>query len=92
VTSNDHEGSTKSYKYVKDHEETLQEVSFVPHFEDIAVDYDAGSTLDVTMHDGSHLSLRKLEENYRSDQPAQRAHAPHRSSRKRRSGLPACST
>ena len=64
VTFNDHEGSTKSYKYVKDHEESLQEVSFIPHFEDIAVDYDAGSTLDVTMHDGSHLRLRKLEENY----------------------------
>jgi 2-oxoglutarate/2-oxoacid ferredoxin oxidoreductase subunit beta len=64
VTFNDHEGSTKSYKYVKDHEESLQEVSFVAHFEDIAVDYDAGSTLDVTMHDGSHLRLRKLEENY----------------------------
>jgi 2-oxoglutarate/2-oxoacid ferredoxin oxidoreductase subunit beta len=64
VTFNDHEGSTKSYKYVKDHEESLQEVSFVPHFEDIAVDYDVGSTLDVTMHDGSHLRLRKLEENY----------------------------
>src|ERR1700736_6271692 len=64
VTFNDHEGSTKSYKYVKDHEETLQEMSFVPHFEDIAVDYDAGSTLEVTMHDGSHLQLRKLEEDY----------------------------
>src|SRR2546422_6064768 len=64
VTFNDHEGSTKSYKYVKEHEETLQEVSFVPHFEDIAVDYDAGSTLDVTMHDGSRLRLRKLEEDY----------------------------
>ena len=64
VTFNDHEGSTKSYKYVKEHEETLQEVSFVPFFEDINVEYDAGSSLDVTMHDGSHLCLRKLEEDY----------------------------
>jgi len=64
VTFNDHEGSTKSYKYVKDHEESLQEVSFVPHFEEISVDYDAGMTLDVTMHDGSHLRLRKLEADY----------------------------
>src|SRR6267154_6912155 len=64
VTFNDHEGSTKSYKYVKEHEETLQDVSFVPHFEEIAVDYDAGSTVEVTMHDGSRLHLRKLEENY----------------------------
>src|SRR6476469_5006642 len=64
VTFNDHEGSTKSYKYMKDHEEPLQEVSFVPSFEDIAIDYDPGTTIDVTMHDGSHLRLRKLEEEY----------------------------
>src|ERR1700729_3944840 len=64
VTFNDHEGSTKSYKYVKEHEETLQDVSFVPHFEEIDVDYDPGATLHVTMHDGSRLQLRKLEEDY----------------------------
>jgi 2-oxoglutarate ferredoxin oxidoreductase subunit beta len=64
VTFNDHEGSTKSYKYVKEHEEILQDVSFVPHFEDIDVEYDPGSTVEVTMHDGSRLRLRKLEENY----------------------------
>ncbi len=64
VTFNDHEGSTKSYKYMKDHDEPLQEVSFVPAFEDIAIDYDPGTTIDVTMHDGSHLRLRKLEEEY----------------------------
>src|ERR1700740_1677140 len=64
VTFNDHEGSTKSYKYMKDHEEPLQEVSFVPSFEEINVDYDPGSTVEVTMHDGSRLRLRKLEEEY----------------------------
>ncbi|HEV2713621.1 MAG TPA: 2-oxoacid:ferredoxin oxidoreductase subunit beta [Terriglobales bacterium] len=64
VTFNDHEGSTKSYKYMKDHDEPLQEVSFVPAFEDISVEYDPGSTVEVTMHDGSRLRLRKLEEDY----------------------------
>jgi 2-oxoglutarate ferredoxin oxidoreductase subunit beta len=64
VTFNDHEGSTKSYKYMKDHEEPLHEVSFVPVFEDISVDYDPGSSVEVTMHDGSRLHLRKLEEDY----------------------------
>jgi 2-oxoglutarate ferredoxin oxidoreductase subunit beta len=49
---------------VKDHEETLQEVSFVPHFEEIDVEYDPGTTVGVTMHDGSRLQLRKLEEDY----------------------------
>src|SRR5262250_203582 len=64
VTFNDHEGSTKSYKYVKEHEETLQDVTFIPGFEEIDVEYDPGSTLQVTMHDGSRLHLRKLEEDY----------------------------
>src|SRR5437870_9716052 len=64
VTFNDHEGSTKSYKYVKDHDEPLHEVSFVPQFEEIDVDYEAGTTTEVTMHDGSRLLLRKLEEDY----------------------------
>src|SRR5690348_12513123 len=64
VTFNDHEGSTKSYKFMKDHEEPLHEVSFVPSFEEIDVDYEAGSTAEVTMHDGSRLLLRKLEEDF----------------------------
>src|SRR6266480_4414039 len=64
VTFNDHEGSTKSYKYVQDHEEPISEAGFVPHFEDISVDYEPGTTFDVRMHDGSHLRLRKLHEDY----------------------------
>jgi 2-oxoglutarate ferredoxin oxidoreductase subunit beta len=64
VTFNDHEGSTKSYKYIQEHEEAVNEVGFVPSFEEIAVDYDPGTTLDVEMHDGSHMRLRKLHEDY----------------------------
>src|SRR6266513_3068407 len=75
VTFNDHEGSTKSYKYVKEHEETLQDVSFVPHFEDITVEYDPGSTVEVTMHVGSWLHLVKLEGGY---DPTHRIDAIHR--------------
>ena len=64
VTFNDHEGSTKSYKFMKDHDEPLHDVSFVPAFEEVEVDYDPGTTVDVQMHDGSHLRLRKLREDY----------------------------
>jgi len=64
VTFNDHEGSTKSYSYVKDHDEPLEEVSFVPFFEDISVDYEPGTTQEVKMHDGSRLLLKKLDEGY----------------------------
>jgi 2-oxoglutarate/2-oxoacid ferredoxin oxidoreductase subunit beta len=64
VTFNDHEGSTKSYAYMKDHDAPLQELSFIPAFQEISVEYDPGTTVNVTMHDGSQLLLRKLEEGY----------------------------
>jgi 2-oxoglutarate ferredoxin oxidoreductase subunit beta len=64
VTFNDHDGSTKSYSYVKDHEEPLTDVSFVPYFQDISVEYDEGTTQPVKMHDGSTLLLHKLEQEY----------------------------
>jgi 2-oxoglutarate ferredoxin oxidoreductase subunit beta len=64
VTFNDHEGSTKSYKFMKDHEEPLQDINFIPAFEEIDVEYDPGATVQVTMHDGSRLQLRKIEEDY----------------------------
>ena len=64
VTFNDHDGSTKSYSYVKDHDEPLGEISFVPYFEDISVEYEPGSTTAVKLHDGSQLYLRKVAEDY----------------------------
>jgi 2-oxoglutarate ferredoxin oxidoreductase subunit beta len=64
VTFNDHEGSTRSFAYVKEHDAPLQELSYVPAFEDVAVEYDPGTTVDVELHDGAHLRLRKLEEGF----------------------------
>jgi 2-oxoglutarate/2-oxoacid ferredoxin oxidoreductase subunit beta len=61
VTFNNHEGSTKSYKFAKDHEELLHEISFVPFFEQITVDYKEGEVKEVEMHDGSLIRLRKAD-------------------------------
>jgi 2-oxoglutarate ferredoxin oxidoreductase subunit beta len=64
VTFNDHEGSTKSYKFMQDNDEPINEVDFVASFDDIEVDYDSGQVYEVEMHDGSNLRLRKLLEDY----------------------------
>ena len=64
VTFNDHEGSTKSYKFMQANDEPINEVGFIPSFEEIDVDYDSGQIYDVQMHDGSSLRLRKLREDY----------------------------
>ena len=64
VTFNDHVGSTKSYAYVKEHEEPLGEINFVPYFDDITIDYEPGTTTEVKLHDGSRLYLKKVSEDY----------------------------
>src|ERR1700691_4556009 len=64
VTFNDHEGSTKSYKFMQEHDEPINEIGFVASFDEIDVDYNSGELYEVEMHDGSHLRLRKLHENY----------------------------
>jgi len=64
VTFNDHEGSTKSYSYVKEHDQLVSEVSFVPYFEDITIEYEPGTTREVSLHDGSRIYLKKVGEDY----------------------------
>jgi 2-oxoglutarate ferredoxin oxidoreductase subunit beta len=64
VTFNDHEGSTKSYAYVKEHEEQIHDLSFIPFFEEIRVDYEPGTATEVVLHDGSHLVLEKLGQDH----------------------------
>ncbi len=64
VTFNNHEDSTKSYKWAKDHEIPIQEIGFIPYFDEITVDYDPGTTQDVVLHDGSHIRLKKLKEDH----------------------------
>jgi len=64
VAFNDHAGSTKSYSYMKDHEEPLHEIDFIPFFNDIEVDLEDGGVREVTLHDGSRVVLHKLERDY----------------------------
>jgi 2-oxoglutarate ferredoxin oxidoreductase subunit beta len=69
VTFADHEGSTKSYAAVKEHDAPLHDIEYVPYFEDITVDYEPGTTREVTMPDGSHVYLKKLAEDYDPTNP-----------------------
>ena len=64
VAFNNHPGSTKSYDYVREHNEAVNRLDFMPHREEIAVDYAAGEVIEVVQHDGTVLRLRKLERGY----------------------------
>jgi len=64
VTFNDHEGSTKSYAYTREHNVEIVQADFVPPAAAITTQYDAGSARNVMMHDGSWVRLRKVAEDY----------------------------
>ena len=64
VTFNDHEGSTKSYKFMQDNDDPINEIDFVASFDEIEVDYASGEVFEVEMHDGSSLRLKKLHEDF----------------------------
>lgn len=64
VTFNNNVGSTKSYDHVRQHIEATATMDFVPHMEEITVDYSKGTHKEVKMHDGSMISLHKLAENW----------------------------
>jgi 2-oxoglutarate ferredoxin oxidoreductase subunit beta len=64
VTFNNRDESMHSYSWGKDHEAPLHELSYVPPREDIMIDYEEGEVIDVTMHDGSTVVLKKLDRDY----------------------------
>ena len=64
VTFNNHEDSTKSYAYGKEHEERLHDITFIARREEISVDYEPGTVKEVQLHDGPVIQLRKLDEDY----------------------------
>ena len=61
ITFNNHDGSTKSYGYVKSHDTVLQELGFYQAQDEINVDYSEGAKEIVTLPDGSKLFLNKID-------------------------------
>ena len=64
VAFNNHAGSTKSYEYVRQHNEAVNRLDFIEGREEITADYAPGEVVTVAQHDGSMLRLRKLESDY----------------------------
>lgn len=67
VTFNDHEASTKSYRFTREHQSEMTAVDFVPLRREITADSESDARngiISVAMHDGSLLRLRKVAEDY----------------------------
>jgi 2-oxoglutarate/2-oxoacid ferredoxin oxidoreductase subunit beta len=72
VAFNNHAGSTKSYDYVREHNEAVSRIDFIASREEITANYAPGSLTEIEQHDGKVLLLRKLHEDY---DPTDRVHA-----------------
>jgi 2-oxoglutarate ferredoxin oxidoreductase subunit beta len=64
VSFNDHEGSTKSYVYTREHAEDVAPVDFIPLQREISAANKEGGVMSVKMHDGSTVRFRGLKEGY----------------------------
>ncbi|MBY0574328.1 MAG: 2-oxoacid:ferredoxin oxidoreductase subunit beta [Undibacterium sp.] len=60
VAFNNHAGSTKSYDYVREHNESVNRIDFIPYEDEICTSFEPGTVKDVIQHDGSILRLRTL--------------------------------
>jgi 2-oxoglutarate/2-oxoacid ferredoxin oxidoreductase subunit beta len=64
VTFNNHSASTKSYDYVREHNLMVDRLDFVPPRDEITASYEPGTSVALTLHDGSELKLHKLSQDY----------------------------
>ena len=64
ITFNDHEGSTKSNKFTREHRQPLHDLDFIPYYDETIADYKEGEKLNLKLDDGSVLKLLKLDKDY----------------------------
>tara|TARA_B100001179_G_scaffold216771_1_gene188056 strand:- start:675 stop:1730 length:1056 start_codon:yes stop_codon:yes gene_type:complete len=64
VAFNNHNTSTKSYDHIREHNESVASIDFVPLGKEIKAHYEEGEQKDISLHDGSILSLEKLSKDY----------------------------
>src|SRR5260221_6471823 len=64
VAFNNHPGSTKSYDYVREHNDAVSRIDFITPREEIVSEYAPGEVVDVRQHDGTLLRLRSLHADY----------------------------
>ncbi|HTQ00868.1 MAG TPA: thiamine pyrophosphate-dependent enzyme, partial [Casimicrobiaceae bacterium] len=72
VAFNNHPGSTKSYDYVREHNESVNRLDFISPRDPITTSYAPGEVRSIVLHDGGSIRLRKVGENY---DPSDRAAA-----------------
>ena len=69
VTFNNHADSTKSFPFMKENEQALQDIGFVPSYEPDYAELDHGEEMEITLSNGSHITIKALERDYDPTDP-----------------------
>ncbi|HEY5338545.1 MAG TPA: 2-oxoacid:ferredoxin oxidoreductase subunit beta [Rhizomicrobium sp.] len=78
VQFNNNPGSSKSYDYVREHNDAVNRIDFMVPRAELKADYEPGTVTTVTQHDGSTLNLAKLHPDYDpTDRAAALAYLQH---------------
>ena len=77
VTFNNTTTSTKSYDHMRDHVREAEIVDFVPEEKEITLDYEPGSSRELTLHDGSTIHLTKAHNDLDTSDPHAALNAIH---------------
>ena len=64
VAFNNHAGSTRSYDYVREHNEAVSRIDFIDLAPEVQAQPAPGETIDLPQADGSLMRLRKLHADY----------------------------
>ena len=64
VAFNNHAGSTKSYDYVREHNDAVNRLDFISSREAMTAEYAPGTVQVLHLHDGRTVQLRKLNDDY----------------------------
>jgi 2-oxoglutarate ferredoxin oxidoreductase subunit beta len=64
IAFNNHAGSTKSFDYVREHNDAVNRLDVLISRDPITVEYAPGTVQVVEQHDGSRLALRKIDADY----------------------------
>ncbi len=78
VAFNNHEGSTKSFDYVRAHNAALNALDFITPRAPISTEYEPGTTEIVRLHDGSSIRLHKIDASHNVHDRAEAMSAIHR--------------
>jgi 2-oxoglutarate ferredoxin oxidoreductase subunit beta len=83
IAFNNHEGSTKSFDFVRAHNEAVNKLDVILGREPIEASYEPGAIVEVTQHDGTILRLRKLDAQH---DPTDRVSALHHLAERKAAG------